>query len=115
MSQKNGVFMVGAMMAMLLAGPTLAVDKDPAQPTLTIKNKMFEPAELAIPANEKVKITVKNEDAEAAEFESLELNREKVVPAHDEITVYIGPLDPGTYPFFNDFDPNKAKGKIIAK
>ena len=88
---------------------------DPTQPVLTIKNKMFDPAELDVPAWQKIKITVKNADGEAAEFESLELNREKVVPANDEVTVYVGPLDPGAYPFFNDFDPEKSKGKIVAK
>jgi plastocyanin len=98
-----------------MTAPLFAAASDPAQPTLTIKNKMFDPAELDVPAGQKIKITVKNEDGEAAEFESNELNREKVVPAHDQITVFVGPLDPGAYGFFNDFDPNKAKGKIIAK
>ncbi len=99
--------------ALLIAAPAFA--DDAAAPVLTIKNRAFAPAEITIPAGQKVKITVKNEDSEAAEFESLELNREKVVPANDQITLYIGPLDPGSYPFFNDFDPQKAKGKIVAK
>jgi len=99
--------------ALLVAAPVHA--DDTASPLLTIKNRAFVPAEITIPAGQKVKITVKNEDGEAAEFESLELNREKVVPANDQITLFIGPLDPGAYPFFNDFDPNKAKGKIVAK
>jgi hypothetical protein len=70
-----------------------------------------------VPANQKVKITITNNDDEAAEFESHQLNREKVVPAHESVTLYVGPLDPGIYPFFNDFDPSmeKARGKIIAK
>ena len=99
--------------ALLIAAPVRA--DDAASPLLTIKNRAFVPAEITIPAGQKVKITVKNEDGEAAEFESLELNREKVVPANDQITLFIGPLDPGTYPFFNDFDPEKSKGRIIAK
>lgn len=113
MAHKFGFFRVLALLGTAL--PAFAAGGDPSQPTLTIKNKLFDPAELTVPANQKIKITVKNQDGEAAEFESLELNREKVVPAHDEVTVYVGPLDPGTYPFFNDFDPAKAKGKIVAK
>src|SRR5580704_11227829 len=76
-------------------------DETPTQ-TLTLKNHAFVPPALTVPANQKVKLIVKNEDAEAAEFESYELNREKVVPANGEITVYLDPLDPGTYPYFDD-------------
>jgi len=104
-----------ALAPMARAENANAPARDASAPVITIKNHVFDPAAITIPAGQKVKITVKNEDAEAAEFESFELNREKVVPANDAISVYIGPLDPGNYPFFNDFDPNKTKGKIIAK
>ena len=106
-------FVILALGLPLLA--SLPVQADTPEQHLTIKNKLFDPAELTVPAGQKIKLFIKNNDAEASEFESLELNREKVVPANDQVTVYIGPLDPGTYPFFNDFDPQKSKGKIIAK
>ena len=102
------------LLAFLAAALPVCAD-EASEPHLGIKNRLFNPAELDVPAGRKIKITVRNEDSEAAEFESFELNREKVVPAHDEVTVYVGPLDPGTYPFFNDFDPDKAKGRIVAK
>ena len=101
------------VLALAASCPVFAADQ--GAPQLTIKNHTFTPAELTIPAGQKVKLTVKNEDNEAAEFESFELNREKIVPAHGEVTVFIGPLDAGTYPFFNDFDRDKTQGKIIAK
>jgi hypothetical protein len=81
---------------------------------LTLKNNQFSPKELTIPMHQKVKLIVKNRDAAAAEFESTDLNREKVVTPNSEITVYIGPLDAGTYTFFDDFH-RETTGAIIVK
>lgn len=82
---------------------------------LTLKNNQFSPRELTVPAGQKVKITVKNLDTTPAEFESSDLNREKVVAANSEIFVFIGPLDAGRYGFFDDFHRDKTTGTIIAK
>ena len=71
---------------------------------ITLKDNAFSPKELTIPAGQKVKVTVKNMSATPAEFESSDLNREKVVGANNEITVYLGPLDAGSYGYFNDFN-----------
>jgi cupredoxin-like protein len=81
---------------------------------ITIKNSQFSPTELFVPAGKKVKITVKNQDAIPAEFESSDLNREKIITAHSEIFIFIGPLDAGSYGFFNDFHP-ESRGSIVAK
>lgn len=98
----------------LLAAPLSARADDPVF-NLTIRDHRFEPAELQIPAGTKVKLLIKNLDSTPEEFESNELHREKVVPPGQEVTVFIGPLDPGTYPFFGDFNPKTALGKIVAK
>ena len=82
---------------------------------ITIKNNKFSPAELVIPVDQKVKITVKNSDATPAEFESYDLNREKVVSGNAEIIVFIGPLKAGSYAFFDDFHRDTTKGTIIVK
>jgi hypothetical protein len=82
---------------------------------IAIKNHKFEPVTLEVPANKKLKLIVKNQDPTAEEFESYELNREKVVPANSQGVVFIGPLDAGTYPFFGDFNQATAQGKIVAK
>ena len=82
---------------------------------ITIKGNQFSPKELTIPAGQKVKITVKNLDATPAEFESSDLNREKVVGANSEIIVFIGPLDVGHYGYFDDFHRDTTTGIIIAK
>ena len=85
-----------------------------ASASLTITNHHFEPATLNVKAGVKVKITVHNAQGEAAEFESAELNREKVIPPGASATVYVGPLEPGSYGFFDDFHP-AATGRIVAK
>ena len=82
---------------------------------LTLRNHRFVPAELVIPANTKVKLRVSNEDATPEEFESHELNREKIVTGKATITVYVGPLKPGRYPFFGDFHQDTAQGTLIAR
>lgn len=83
--------------------------------TLVIKDHRFQPAELTVPAGKKIKLTVDNQDATPEEFESHPLNREKVIAGNGKSTIYIGPLDPGRYPFFGEFNEATAQGVIVAK
>ena len=98
-----------------VASLAVAADAPTAEFTLTIKDHKFEPAELVIPAGQKVKIKVVNADPTPEEFESHELNREKVIPGGATATIFVGPLKPGAYPFFGEFNPKTAQGKLIAK
>ena len=98
--------------SLLLAGAATAQD---AEVKIVIRDHKFEPAEVTVPAGKKVKLVIENQDATAEEFESYELNREKVVPANGRITVFVGPLKPGRYPFFGDFHKDSAKGVLIAQ
>ena len=99
-----GVFAINSLV--------LASDESPA--ILVIHDKQFNPNKLIIPAGIKVKIVVRNLDAMPAEFESYDLSREVVVPGHGEVTFYVGPVEPGTYQFFNDFN-HDMQGSIVAK
>jgi len=94
--------------------PSLAFAAD-LEYTLIIRDHRFEPAEVRIPAGKKIKLLVDNQDATAEEFESHELNREKVVPGKAKLPVFIGPLTPGRYPFYGDFHQQTANGVIIAE
>jgi Cupredoxin-like domain len=38
-----------------------------------------------------------------------------VIPGGQEGSVFIGPLSPGTYEFFGDFNPKTARGRIVVK
>jgi len=106
----------------LVGAPVLALALALALPaaaeegfTLAIKGKAFEPNELTVPAGQKITLTVKNLNTTPAEFESTDLNREKVVTGGNTITVFIGPLRPGRYEFFDDFSAETPHGHIIAK
>ena len=85
--------------------------------TLTIKNHTFEPKEIKIPADRKVKLLVVNQDATPAEFESKPLGREKLVAGKSTITVNLGPLKPGRYPFVEEYHETEpgAQGTIIVE
>jgi hypothetical protein len=83
--------------------------------TLIIKDHRFQPTEFEVPSGKKIALIVKNEDPTSEEFESTELRREKVIPGGQQATVYIGPLKPGRYEFFGDFNPATARGHIIVK
>jgi len=83
--------------------------------TITIEDHRFNPVELEIPAGEKVKLIIKNLDPTPEEFESYDLDREKIIVGGQDGIVYIGPLDPGTYEYFGEFNPDTAQGLIIAK
>lgn len=79
---------------------------------IEIREHLFYPAELVIPAGTKVRLIVKNLDATPEEFESYELNREKVIMGGARAIIFIGPLTPGSYPFFGEFNPKTAQGVI---
>jgi len=82
---------------------------------IEIRNHLFEPDEVVVPAHTKIKLIVYNRDPTPEEFESYELNREKVVMGNRKAVIFIGPLKPGEYPFFGEFNPQTALGVIIAR
>jgi hypothetical protein len=80
---------------------------------VTIKNHLFYPAIIVIPANEKVKLIISNDDENIEEFDSFDLNREKVIFPKKQAMIFIGPLPVGEYSFFGEYHPHSARGKII--
>ena len=98
----------------LLVGAAPAAAEDP-EVRIVIREHKFEPAEVTVPAGKKIKLVIDNQDATAEEFESHELNREKVVPPKKQVSVFVGPLKPGRYPFFGDYHKDSAKGVLIAQ
>jgi len=80
-----------------------------------IKHHQFFPKEIEMKANEKHRLTVINQDDTAEEFESYELNREKVVAGNAQIVVFLPHLKAGKYPFFGEFNIETAQGRIIVK
>lgn len=82
---------------------------------LVIKGHRFEPSELKVPAGKRVKLVVHNQDPTPEEFESHALNREKVIPGGAKASIYIGPLKPGRYTFFGEYNEKTAQGVVIAE
>lgn len=111
---KKSILCAFALCALSLFMPFTAQAEEKAF-LLTLKGHQFAPAELTVPAGQKVKITVKNLDPTPIEFESFELNREKVVAPQSEVVIFIGPLEPGVYQYFDDFHPKESKGVIKAQ
>lgn len=87
----------------------------PPEIELIIRNHLFEPSELVVPAHTKIRLAVHNRDPSPEEFESWELNREKIIMGNSTARIFIGPLAPGVYPFFGEFHPQSAQGKIIVE
>ncbi len=105
-----------AALALVLAGAAgpAALAQTP-EVEIQIREHLFFPAEVRIPANIKVKLIIRNLDTTPEEFESYELNREKVIVGNSQGVVFIGPLAPGEYPFFGEFNPRTAQGKVIVE
>ncbi len=100
--------------AALTLGAMLPAQAEEPAVAISIVDHQFVPSQVDVPAGQKIKIVVKNEGKMPSEFESVDFHREKVVPSGKEITLFVGPLDPGSYEFFDDFHPD-TRGHLVAK
>lgn len=58
---------------------------------------------------------IHNVDSQYEQFDSFDLNREKVIFAGTTATIYLGPLSVGHYQFFGEYHPNSAQGMVVVK
>ncbi len=105
---------VAALAAALAAGAVPAAEA-PKEIPLAIEGHRFSPAEITVAAGAPFVLVITNKDTAAEEFESHELRVEKVIPAGKTVRVRIAALKKGTYPFFGDFHPKTAQGRIVAE
>jgi plastocyanin len=114
LSQFNGGQMRLLLAALLaLSGP---ISQAFAQDfSLTIKDHKFDPAEMQVPAGKEFTLTVTNSDATAEEFESDDVDVEKVIAGGQSATITLGPLDAGRYEFYGEYHEDTAKGALVAK
>lgn len=82
---------------------------------IVIKDHTFTPDTLHVPAGEKIKLIVHNQDPTPEEFESDDFRREKIIPGNSKGTIFVSPLKPGKYHFFGEFNLDKANGYLIAE
>lgn len=98
--------------AIALAGAASA--GQPSAVTLVLKNHRFTPATFTVPAGQKVRVTLINQDMATEEFDSHDLRLEEVVTPMGRISFDIGPLQPGQYSFMGEFHAETAQGKVTA-
>jgi hypothetical protein len=103
---------LAAVATIALAGPCFA---DNLTPSVQFQGGRFEPSRVVVPANKPFKVRVTNAAHSAIEFESFELHRERVVRPGESITVYMPPLSPGAYQFFDDFNHSVPQGQIVSR
>jgi len=96
-----------------LLGSAAAYAADPTV-SIVVRDHQFVPAEVPVPAGVKVELVIRNDQAVPAEFESSSLHREKVIPPGTAGSVFVGPLPPGRYEFFDDFHP-ATRGTLVAQ
>ena len=100
--------------ALLLLLPAVPAVADEPKIAISVRDNQFMPTEVVVPAGVKVELLVRNERAVPAEFESSSLHREKIVPPGGTMSVFVGPLAPGRYDIFDDFNPS-TRGFVVVK
>lgn len=99
---------VSATTGLVQAAPPAAIV------ALTLRDHRFSPAEVTIPAGQRVQVVLVNQDRSTEEFDSHDLKVEKLVTPGGRVTFWIGPVAPGTYRFMGEFHPATAQGRVIA-
>ncbi len=105
----------GLLSLAVIAVPAIRAHADDPALTLELKDHKFQPATPTIPAYTEVKLTVKNLDATPAEFESEDFDVEKVIPGNSEITVNVGPLEAGTYEFYDEYHEDESTANLVVQ
>ena len=111
----NNSFLSGMVLLLVNFLVASAVSAATPEIQIEIRDHLFYPSTVEVPANQKVRLFIINNDPTPEEFESYELNREKVIPGNGKTVIFIGPLPPGEYPFFGEFFSKTAQGKVVAK
>lgn len=106
-----------AALTLLLSLSSLPANAADDMPTiqLLMKDGRLFPETLEVPANTRFRLQIRNEGPGAAEFESLELRKESVLAPGVTRSLVFNPMKPGSYKFFDDFHPETAQGRIVAK
>ena len=95
-------FAVSVLLLSLMANPSANAQE--AVLSVSVKNHQFQPQQLTARANVSISIRVKNLDSGRMEFESANPSIEKVIGGNSEAVIKLGPLKPGRYEFYDDFD-----------
>lgn len=102
--------------AALVSGLAVTGSLAAGEPTvvLTLRDHRFTPATVNVPAGQRVQVVVINQDRATEEFDSHDLQVEKMITPGATVRFFIGPLRPGTYDYVGEFHPRTAQGRIVA-
>ncbi len=107
----RAAFAIAALI--LSAGAPVALRAaEPVQ--LSLKAHRFTPDHIQVPAGERFKVELVNGDDTTDELESTDMKFEKIVVPGGKISVFAGPLHPGTYKFYDEYHKETANGVIVA-
>lgn len=109
----TGFIAFGMLLSIAISGAAAAAESQDY--TLVLQNHRYQPNELHIPADTRVKLEVINKDPSPEEFESNDFPAEKIVMPKSSITLFVGPLKAGRYHFFGDFHQPTAQGTLIVE
>ena len=107
-----GSMALGLLLSIAAAGTYAA---EPPSYTLVLQNHRYQPGELHIPADTRVKLDVINKDPSPEEFESNDFPAEKIVMPNGRMSLFVGPLKAGRYHFYGDFHQPTAQGTLVVE
>ncbi len=102
------------MAAGIAAAPGEVRAEDPTF-RIEFNNGKITPARIEVPARTRIRLELVNIGDTPAEFESVELRKEKVLAGKSDSVMVIRTLDPGEYKFFDDFHLDQPPAVIVAK
>ena len=104
-----------ALTSSFFAGSAAAAQaSEPPMVTLTLKGHRFTPESVEVPAGQRIRIDLINQDAATEEFDSEDLHMEKDVTPNGKVSFVVGPLKQGTYSFIGELHADTASGTITA-
>ena len=103
---------LGAVVMVGIGAATVRADDKTL--TLAVDEQGFAPAQIEAPVGGRIRLEVTNGTSAAIEFESFELNRERVIQPGQTAAVYLSDLSAGTYEFFDDFHHSR-RGVLVVK
>jgi Cupredoxin-like domain len=99
----------------LTTGAAIAWAEEEPVFTIEFNDGTVSPLRIEVPANRRFQLLLRNNGITPAEFESSELRKEKVLAPKSTSILVFRTLDPGEYPFFDDFHPDAPKAVLVAK
>jgi hypothetical protein len=82
--------------------------------SISVKDGVFTPKRLEVPAGQRIKFILKNEGPGPLEFENADLHVEKILAANAESFVVVK-LPPGEHMFVDEFNIATGELLVIAK